>query len=197
MIIGENTQIEGSLEIWTSATISSAGVGSFQSLEVSPTGLKFPNDAFGGSGDTAGIRLVTRGTENQSLEIYATNDTNGDWVNLVVPSVNDAKVNGNTIWNAGNFDPSSKSDVGHTHSILNITDRVSQYVDDNYDVGTAKYLRWKNYGDGHEIIDASQGLSPTGSTISNGNSDMPWAPTYPTLMGWNGVNTYGVRVDRS
>lgn len=133
MIIGENTQIEGSLEIWTSATISSAGVGSFQSLEVSPTGLRFPNDSFGGGGDSAGIRLVSRSGENTSLEIYNTNDPGADWINLVVPAIDDAKVNGNTIWNAGNFNPSNYSLSGHTHTTF-----PNLIISDN---GTGKNLR--------------------------------------------------------
>ncbi len=407
MIIPESTKVYGNLEIWTEASITSAGVGSFKTIEVGTSGIKFPSDAFGGGGDTAGMRLVSKGGEAQSLEIYTTNDAD-DWVNLSVPDVNAAKINGYTIWNHGNFepanyslsghihddryytesetnsllsgksdvghihddryyteseinsllsgkqnsisktvfeatygsgtstagwcklgtyagnstsrfiftitgktgwndqnfasqaiihggtnyiasdvgqiaagckwnefagssetasqirlvrqsgynpytfdlyilndnnyvnwtvdvthqscswttdiewqqadpgtgthvfqptkrtvwetsnfDPSTKSDVGHTHSIVNITDRASGYVDDINDVGTAKYMRWKNYGDGHEIIDASNSTAPNGATISNTDPDNIWQSTYPTLMGWNGNTTYGVRVDRS
>jgi len=58
-------------------------------------------------------------------------------------------------------------------------------------------LSWKNYGNSHVIFDASQGTSPTGSAVNNTNSANPWAGTYPTLMGWNGDSTYGVRVDSS
>lgn len=79
-------------------------------LNLSTSGLKFPDNAFGGGGDTAGIRLVSRSGENQSLEIYVTNDGSSDWLNLIVPDNNCAKVNGNTIWNAGNFDPATKLD---------------------------------------------------------------------------------------
>jgi hypothetical protein len=58
-------------------------------------------------------------------------------------------------------------------------------------------LAWKNYGNGHVIFDASQSTSPSGTSVSNTNPDAAWAPAYPTLMGWNGTNTYGVRVDRA
>lgn len=74
------------------------------------------------------------------------------------------------------------------------------YTDGNYsqhDIGTAQVLRWKNYGDAHIIFDASAGTSPSGSTINNTNPNNPWVETYPTLMGWNGTYTYGVRVDSS
>ncbi len=57
-------------------------------------------------------------------------------------------------------------------------------------------LAWKNYGNGHVIFDASQGTSPSGTSINNTNPNAAnWSPTYPTLMGWNGSGTYGVRVD--
>lgn len=59
----------------------------------------------------------------------------------------------------------------------------------------ANMLSWKNYGNGHVIFDASAGTSPTGSAVNNTNAAVAWAGTYPTLMGWNGSSTYGVRVD--
>lgn len=59
----------------------------------------------------------------------------------------------------------------------------------------AEQLSWKNYGNNHTIFDASQGTSPDGGAINNTNSQVAWSASYPTLMGWNGANTYGVRVD--
>ena len=56
-------------------------------------------------------------------------------------------------------------------------------------------LAWKNYSNSHTIFDASAGLSPDNTSCSNTNPDAAWTGTYPTLMGWNGANTYGVRVD--
>jgi hypothetical protein len=56
-------------------------------------------------------------------------------------------------------------------------------------------LSWKNYGNGHVIFDASSGISPAGSAVNNTNSAGAWTASYPTLMGWNGSATYGVRVD--
>lgn len=63
------------------------------------------------------------------------------------------------------------------------------------DVTTCKEMRWKNYGNGHTIIDASAGTAPDGSAINSSNPGNSWSATYPTLMGWNGSATYGVRVD--
>jgi hypothetical protein len=58
-------------------------------------------------------------------------------------------------------------------------------------------LSWKNYGNNHTIFDASNGTSPDGGAVNNTNSQIAWTATYPTLMGWNGANTYGVRVDNA
>jgi microcystin-dependent protein len=56
-------------------------------------------------------------------------------------------------------------------------------------------LAWKNYGNSHTIFDASASTSPSGSAVNNTNPAVGWSATYPTIMGWNGVSTYGVRVD--
>ncbi|EHL19772.1 hypothetical protein HMPREF9628_01288 [Peptoanaerobacter stomatis] len=58
-----------------------------------------------------------------------------------------------------------------------------------------RWFRWNHYGTNHVIFDASQGLTPDGKSCNNANPDIGWSATYPTLMGFNGVNTYGLRVD--
>ena len=56
-------------------------------------------------------------------------------------------------------------------------------------------LCWKNYANNHTIFDASASTSPGGGAVNSTNAAIAWTATYPTLMGWNGANTYGVRVD--
>jgi hypothetical protein len=56
-------------------------------------------------------------------------------------------------------------------------------------------MAWKNYANGHVIFDASASTSPSGGAVNNTNAAVAWSSTYPTLMGWNGSSTYGVRVD--
>jgi len=58
-----------------------------------------------------------------------------------------------------------------------------------------KYMRWENYGKNHVIFDASKSLTPSGRACNNTNPEVVWVPTYPTIMGWNGAQTFGVRVD--
>ncbi len=61
----------------------------------------------------------------------------------------------------------------------------------------AGQIGWKNYGNNHTIFDASNSTTPTGAACNSTNPDVAWSATYPTLMGYNGSSTYGVRVDSS
>ncbi|MNU13741.1 hypothetical protein D3C71_17860 [compost metagenome] len=56
-------------------------------------------------------------------------------------------------------------------------------------------MTWNNYGNGHTIFDISSGTTPWGASKSNVDAEQPWTPSYPTLVGGNGTETYGVRVD--
>jgi hypothetical protein len=56
-------------------------------------------------------------------------------------------------------------------------------------------LAWKNYNNSHVIFDASNSTSPSGGAVDRTNATNAWSAAYPTLMGWNGSTTYGVRVD--
>lgn len=70
--------------------------------------------------DTAHIihTVNSGGFTGSVLEISSQNDAN-DGVNFVVNSTDSGvRINGNKIWNAGNFDPATKSDV-HTHPFDN------------------------------------------------------------------------------
>ncbi|AGX44501.1 pyocin knob domain-containing protein [Clostridium saccharobutylicum] len=65
-------------------------------------GISFPNNSFGGSGDTATITLENlNGGEATEMTFTITNDGN-DIFNFKVPDNNGMKVNRNTVWHAGN-----------------------------------------------------------------------------------------------
>lgn len=69
--------------------------------------------------------------------------------------------------------------------------------------GRSAYLNWTAHGghgsgDGsHVVFDASIGLAPNGAPIGSVDPSVAWTPGLPTMMGWNGGATYGVRVDRA
>ena len=93
---------------------------------------------------------------------------------------------------------SSYVDVLHSSNYTNYAVQTTTQSNwNNYNViaNVIGLLAWKNYGNNHVIFDASKSTSPSGTAISSTDSQSAWAPTYPTLMGWNGTNTYGVRVD--
>jgi hypothetical protein len=96
--------------------------GAITLKEGAANGLKFPNDVFGGSGDTAGMRLITRAGESMSLEVYLTNDAD-DWFNISVPNDSAAKVNGNTIWHVGN--------LTNLNQLTNGPGYITSYIDTN------------------------------------------------------------------
>jgi len=73
-------------------------------------GLRFPNDPYGGSNDTSGMRLYNTTSENMCLELYTGNDGALDTINFATgvsgtPNNDSVTINGNKIWNAGNLTP--------------------------------------------------------------------------------------------
>lgn len=127
-----------------------------------------------------------------------------------------AGANSYELWHGGSFDPNTKlstssytaADVlaklltvdgagsGLDAGLFKGVDLLTQNQGTHTSsVGLSEALKWKNYGNGHTIFDASQGTSPTGSAVNATNSSSAWSSSYPTLMGWNGSSTYGVRVD--
>jgi len=65
------------------------------------------------------------------------------------------------------------------------------------DGAVAGQLMWKNYGNNHTVFDASAGTAPDGTAHNNSVPENAWSATFPTLMGFNGVATYGVKVNRA
>ena len=84
--------------------------------------------------------------------------------------------------------------ASHTHDYVPERSR-SDWNDSTVINDVIGRMAWKHHGNNHTIFDASNSTSPTGVAKNNTNPDVPWAATYPTLMGYNGTNTYGVRVD--
>ncbi len=93
------------------------------------------------------------------------------------------------------FDGSANITVSDPVSVKLSTNRTNyKNITDSVVVGE---LMWKNYGNGHTIFDTSASTSPFGAAVNNTNPDVPWSEGRPTLMGYNGEVTFGVRVDSS
>ena len=149
--------------IMTGAITLKEGVGN---------GLKFPNDVFGGSGDTAGMRLITRSGESMSLEVYLTNDAD-DWFNISVPSDNGAKINGNTIWHTAN--------LTNLNQLTNGPGYITSYTDTNtWDANTKTVAGY--------VAAPGAVANKVWKTDSNGNP--AWrddADTIVTSLAWTSI----------
>jgi hypothetical protein len=90
---------------------------------------------------------------------------------------------------------SSGSTTGNAATATNLSTNNTNWSTNGTISAVVGQLAWKNYGNSHTIFDASQSTAPNGSGVNNTNAQNAWVGTFPTLMGWNGANTYGVRVD--
>jgi len=85
--------------------------------------------------------------------------------------------------------------TGNAVTATNLSSTRTNWSTNGVITAVVGQLAWKNYGNDHTIFDASASTSPAGGAVSNTDAQIAWAATYPSLMGWNGVNTYGLRVD--
>ena len=152
-----------------------------------------------------GSNIMYFGTENGSdntMAVKATLNSSGTFTasgDVRAPIFYDAD---NTSYYV---DPASTSNLvgltvantitGNAATATNLSTVRTNWVTNGTLSAVVGQLGWKNYGNNHTIFDASASTSPSGSAVNNTNADVAWGGTYPTLMGWNGVNTYGVRVD--
>lgn len=144
----------------------------------------------GGTGTVSGLTLTGTVTTTGNLTLGGT---------LALTSGNVTTALGFTPYNATNpsgFITSSGSITGNAATASTFSTGRTNYkgVTDN---AVAGQLMWKNYANNHTIFDASASTSPDGGAVNNTNAANAWSATYPTLMGWNGSSTYGVRVDSS
>lgn len=112
-------------------------------------------------------------------------DTNG---NIVTANDGTWSINATTATSAG-------SCTGNSATATKLTSSQGDWSASGVIGNVVGMLGWKQYGNGHVIFDASNGTAPNGAAVNNTNSGIPWFPTYPTLMGWSGSQTYGLRVD--
>lgn len=91
----------------------------------------------------------------------------------------------------------SAGSAGSATTAVTLTSTQSNWASTGVVSNVVGMLGWKNYGNSHVIFDASNSTSPSGTSVNNTNPTYAWGASYPTLMGWNGSATYGVRVDRA
>ena len=113
--------------------------------------------------------------------------------NTITATTFNGRLIGNVTGNVtGNVSGSSGSCTGNSATATKLSTTRLNWANVTYE-NVVGQLAWKNYGNGHTIFDASGSISPNGTSINNTIPEVAWTPTYPTLMGWNGSNTYGLR----
>jgi hypothetical protein len=94
-------------------------------------GIAFPNNPYGGSGDTASITVVSTGGENIELTIAVGNDS-GDTINFVSPSATGVKINGSSIWSTATLNSLSQlsNDAGYltTNAVASVNSKTGAVV---------------------------------------------------------------------
>jgi len=115
-----NTSNIGNINSWignnidqpvkTTSSVTFANVSITDYVNLSTKGLRFPADAFGGSGDTATIILTASSGEATRMTFTMTNDAD-DVFEFIAPSNNGLLMNGNVVWHAGNDGPGSGLDA--------------------------------------------------------------------------------------
>ena len=112
------------------------------------------------------------------------------------PTINVTTINGNiikgTTYTGTTFTGTTFNGTLNGSATKLSTNRTN-YVTNETTENVVGQLAWQNYGSNHTIFDASKGISPSGTAVNNTNPAVVWSATHPTLMGWNGSATYGVR----
>ena len=162
------------------------------------TGLAVEMGVSGGQGYTLCYNRDTSAYGNFNLAGAATNillPSSGTTITVTGSISATGSVAGTNITSGGNVTGSSASCSGNAATATNLSTGRTNWSTNGTITAVVGQLSWKNYGNSHTIFDASASTSPDGGAVNNTNSTAAWTGSYPTLMGWNGGNTYGVRVD--
>ena len=172
------------------------GTGGTQYIRMGrfPASVTNTGEAWIGRASDRSTGTMTVQLGNDAARIFEIVDHAWSTVILNV-GMNSFSYKGNTIWHAGNDGAGSglDADLWDGYHVGQASNWASRSANDIV-VGM---MSWRNYGNSHVIFDASASLSPAGTAVNNTTPQVLWTGTYPTLMGWNGTNTYGVRVDVS
>ena len=175
--------------VYTTGNQTIDGIKTFEKVvRLSDAGIMFNSDA----NKNTGFKWSTEG----AIDITVNNKVGGSFKNTGWNGNVVGNVDGNvTGYLTGSISGSSASCSGNSATATNLSTNLNNWVTNGTLSAVVGQLGWRHYGDGHTIFDASNSKSPDGVTINNKNAAEAWTGTYPTLMGWNGSRTYGVRVD--
>jgi hypothetical protein len=164
-------------------TLGSNGTITVGSVSATSYAFNSPGDTDGGMYSDADGNIFFKTNNAERLRI------NSDGNVIVQKDITATTFNGSLNGNAATATNATTATTATT-----FTTNRSNYKGVT-DGSVAGQMMWKQYGNGYTIFDASNSTSPQNDTVNNKDATVAWTATYPTLMGWNGVSTYGVRVD--
>jgi hypothetical protein len=90
--------------------------------------------------------------------------------------------------------------TGNSATATNLSTTRANWLTNGVITSVVGQLAWRQNGNNSTVFDASAFRSPsyvsgTNDLTNRKDSAIAWVEGYPTLMGWNGTSTYGVRVD--
>lgn len=179
--------------VYTVGNQTIAGIKTFSEvIRLSDAGLMFNSDTGQDTGlSWGGDGIINVRSNNQILGTFKTGAWNGNVVGNVTGSVTGSV----TGYLNGDSSGSSGSCRGNAATATNLSTDRTEWVTNGTLSSVVGQLGWRHYGNNHTIFDASNGKSPDNKTVNNKDAAVAWTATYPTLMGWNGIQTHGVRVD--
>ena len=144
----------------------------------------------------SGSQTFTANQSGAATFTVTSNATNANTASTIVARDASGNFSAGTITAALNGNASTSSSTsGNAATATALSSGQSNWSGTGVLNNVVGMLAWKNYGNSHVIFDASASTSPSGTSINATNAQIAWSGTYPTLMGWNGGSTYGVRVD--
>lgn len=141
------------------------------------------------NGDNGAVTFNNGITLSPGQSLSSVQQANTNTANTLV------RRDGSGNFSAGTITAALSGNATSATTAVNLSTTSSNWNSNGTISAVVGQLAWKNYGNSHTIFDASNSTSPSGTAVNNTNAQIAWTGTYPTLMGWNGTNTYGVRVD--
>ena len=153
-----------------------------------------------GNAGTVGGLSVHTGTNNESNKVVRTDGSGYIQAGYIHSSSGNEGNNSSParVWGTNGSDSYLRTYLTSALSVAsatNLSTTAANWGTNGTIAAVVGQLAWKHYGNSHTIFDASNSTSPAGGAVNNTNAANAWSATYPTLMGWNGATTYGVRVD--